>query len=371
MRQNVLDGALLSGLELQAADEVNRRELELLSLGGSASGPGPLPTSRLAAWHGAGGAGTGSRRGARLAATPSLMWWPLGRPSPGPPSAAGPCRRGRPARCRWWCKSTGGSSLCCATRHGSWAGRTIRHHRRSDPTRSIVGWRVGFPSGALDRRLPSQPGRSQHPGNSGAAGHCVQHCGVPCWRSSSIALIRVSATCSSLWIQRHAWAEINRQTDVLTIPHPVMGPATRKTSALPSSDVNRPDTDIKDGDDTDREMQHVAAWMETCRSEDSSHFKWHHRVQRDQDPPRRFAWQRSSAMRLSSEESLFTPHWVRRLFVHVVIKMACADGMSLNAERIEAIINESDPDDGIASECYFLDVACTPTRDHLHVTSGA
>jgi hypothetical protein len=58
MRQNVFDGALLSGLELQAADEVNRRELELLSLGGICPWPRPSahkPPCRVArcrrCWH--------------------------------------------------------------------------------------------------------------------------------------------------------------------------------------------------------------------------------------------------------------------------------------------------------------------------------
>ncbi|MFM1798553.1 MAG: hypothetical protein RLZZ117_831 [Cyanobacteriota bacterium] len=181
----------------------------------------------------------------------------------------------------------------------------------------------------------------------------------------------MSATCWSIWIQRHAWAEINRQSDVLTIPHPVMGPATRKTGALPSSDVNRPETDIEDGDDTDREMQHVAPGWSRAAAMTQATLGGIIACNETKIPRDVSACQRSSAMCLSSEDSPFTPHWVRGLTVHVVIKMACADGMSLNAERIEAVINKNDPDDGIASECYFLDVACNPTRDHLHVTSGA
>lgn len=67
---------------------------------------------------------------------------------------------------------------------------------------------------------------------------------------------------------------------------------------------------------------------------------------------------------------LSTMHLAKDLEFRVGIVMACDEDVIPNAERIKAIIDDSDLDEVVASERYFLSVACTRARDHLLITSG-
>ncbi len=180
VRQGVLDGALISGLELEEAEGLNHQELELLPLGelplalafcpkapvlvGAAPGrptpKGRAPGGRVAEvlvpdrgvvpglrWL-LRELGLPLRSGGNSLQTPDdwidriqgsalALVVAIGSPTPGPPCSAGPWATGPrlpdpTVRCGWRCRPTGRSTRCCATPPGSWAGKTPRNSWRAE-----------------------------------------------------------------------------------------------------------------------------------------------------------------------------------------------------------------------------------------------
>ena len=167
VRQGVLDGALISGLELEAAPGLNDQELELLPLGElplalafCPEAPGQMsevlvPDRGVAPglWRLLSELGLSLRSGGnslqtpndwigRIQAAPWLWWWPIGRPTPGPPCSAGrwamgPCLPAPIARCGWCCRPTGSSTRYCATPPRSWAGSVPSNSWRAEIMRPV------------------------------------------------------------------------------------------------------------------------------------------------------------------------------------------------------------------------------------------
>jgi len=178
VRQGVLDGALISGLELEAAAGLNDQELELLPLGElplalafCPEAPGPVgaapglpaaggqmsevlvPDRGVAPglWRLLQELGLSLHSGGNSLQTPNdwigriqgsalalvvadreadtwaaLQRWPRG-----------PCLPAPLARCGWCCRPTGSSTRCCATPPWSWAGSVPRNSWRVEILRPV------------------------------------------------------------------------------------------------------------------------------------------------------------------------------------------------------------------------------------------
>jgi len=66
-----------------------------------------------------------------------------------------------------------------------------------------------------------------------------------------------------------------------------------------------------------------------------------------------------------------TMHLAKGLEFRVVVVMACDDDVLPLAERIDAVVEESDLDDVYETERHLLYVACTRARDRLLVSAVA
>lgn len=180
VRQGVLDGALISGLELEEAEGLNHQELELLPLGrlplalafcpeapvlvGAVPGRpasegrvaevlvpdrGVAPGLRrllrelgLPLRSGGNSLQTQMTGSAGSRAAPWLWWWLTGRPTPGPPCSAGPLATGPrlpdpTVRYGWRCRPTGRSTRCCGTPPRSWAEWAARNSWRAESMRPV------------------------------------------------------------------------------------------------------------------------------------------------------------------------------------------------------------------------------------------
>jgi len=61
-------------------------------------------------------------------------------------------------------------------------------------------------------------------------------------------------------------------------------------------------------------------------------------------------------------------HLAKGLELRAVIVMACDEDLIPNAQRIKAIIDDSDLVEVVAIERHLLYVACTRARDHLLIS---
>ena len=78
---------------------------------------------------------------------------------------------------------------------------------------------------------------------------------------------------------------------------------------------------------------------------------------------------RARARELGERVAIGTMHLAKGLEFKVVAVMACDDEVIPLAERIDAVVEESDLDDVYETERHLLYVACTRARDRLLVSA--